>query len=310
MTRFFAGVVNHSFQQRKPKDTLEFIEYCNTLGAGGVQMSLSSTDVNYVKRVRERCEQLGMFFEAQGSLPGTDTAPFSALLAAAHNAGALCLRTACLSGRRYETFSTLQEWKRFEVNSFASIERAIPIAEKHRLPLALENHKDWTVDEMAALLKRYSSEYLGVALDTGNNISLLDSPMEVVERLAPYAVSTHFKDMAVEPYPEGFLLAEVPFGDGLLDLRRAVELVRKARPRTKFSIEMITRDPLKIPCLTQKYWATFPDRPARYLASTLSMVAAHKRTLPTITGLDASAWLKLEEENVRACLRYAQEKLS
>ncbi len=309
MTRFFAGVVNHSFPQRKPKDTLEFIEYCNTLGAGGVQMSISSTDPAYVRRVRERCEQLGMFFEAQASLPGADTAQFSALLSAARDAGALCVRTACLSGRRYETFSTLQEWKRFDADSRAAIERALPIAEKLKLPLAIENHKDRTVDELAALLRGYSSEYLGVTLDTGNNMALLDNPMEVVERLAPYAVSTHFKDMAVDLHAEGFLLAEVPFGEGILDLRRMLELVRKARPRTKFSIEMITRDPLKIPCLTEKYWATFPDRPARYLASTLSFVSAHKRMLPIAGTLDAVARLKREQENVSSCLRYAQEKL-
>ena len=78
------------------------------------------------------------------------------------------------------------------------------ILEKHRLLLGLENHKDWTAEEMVALIERHSSEFLGVCLDTGNNISLLDDPMDTVAELAPFAVTTHFKDVAVKEYSEGF----------------------------------------------------------------------------------------------------------
>ena len=38
--------------------------------------------------------------------------------------------------------------------------------------------------------------------------------MEVVEALAPRAFTTHFKDMALEEYEQGFLLSEVPLGTG------------------------------------------------------------------------------------------------
>ena len=140
------------------------------------------------------------------------------------------------------------------------------------MPLAIENHKDWTADEMAALMKAKSSRWLGVCLDTGNNIALLDDPMATVEALAPYAVSTHVKDMGVAPYPDGFLLSEMPLGEGMLDMRRIVDTIRRARPETRLTLEMITRDPLKVPCLTDAYWATFPDRNGLYLARTLRMV--------------------------------------
>ena len=38
---------------------------------------------------------------------------------------------------------------------------------------------------------------------------------------------------------------------------------------------MITRDPLSVPCITDRYWATFADLPARELARTLALVRAH-----------------------------------
>ena len=56
--------------------------------------------------------------------------------------------------------------------------------------------------------------------------------MEVIERLAPYAVSTHVKDMGVSFYEDGFLLSEVVLGEGFLDLPRMISAVHKARPKT------------------------------------------------------------------------------
>ena len=190
-----------------------------------------------------------------------------------------------------------------------AIDRALRVVEKHGIPLALENHKDWTAAEIAALK---SSEQLGVCLDTGNNISLLDDPMEVVETLAPYAVSTHLKDMAVARYKDGFLLSEMPFGEGFLNLKQIVESVRRARPKTKITHEMITLNPLEVPCLTEKYWVTFPDRNGKYLARTLRMVDANskKQVLPRIDHLDKPAQARLEEENVKQCLYYARQQLA
>ena len=67
--------------------------------------------------------------------------------------------------------------------------------------------------------------------------------------------------MGLEEYRQGFLLAEVPLGTGILDLPRVVRALRAARPEIRLNIEMITRDPLKVPCLTEGYWVTFADLP-------------------------------------------------
>ena len=85
------------------------------------------------------------------------------------------------------------------------------------------------MDQQVALMKQYSSEYLGVCLDTGNNLSVLDDPMETVEKLAPYTFNVHLKDMATEEYAKGFLLSEVPLGEGMLDMKRIVGTIRRAR---------------------------------------------------------------------------------
>ena len=135
--------------------------------------------------------------------------------------------------------------------------------------------------------------------------------MDVVERWAPFAVCTHIKDMAVREYPDGFLLSEVLLGDGFLDMKRIIDTIVKARPHTRLTLEMITRDPLKVPCLTDKYWVTFPSRSGSYLARTLTLVRSHKpsQPLPEVAGLARESVIRLEEENVRPCLEYARHQL-
>jgi sugar phosphate isomerase/epimerase len=307
------GVVQYSFS-RNPhtRSALDFLEYCHSLGAGGVQVSLDSIEPHYTARIRSLSEQLGMYFEAILGLPrGGGAETFERYVIAAKQAGASCARVACLSGRRYENFSSLAEWKQFVVDSHRRLDLAVPILEKHKLAAGIENHKDWTANELVGLIRKYSSEYLGACIDAGNNLAMLDDPMDLVRKLAPYAVSTHFKDMAVEPYADGFLLSGVPLGRGILDLRHMIETIHRARPRTHFSLEMITRDPLKVPCLTDKYWVTFPGRNGVYLARTLRLVRDDEplHPLPTVSGLGPAARQKAELENVVASLRDARENL-
>jgi len=150
-----------------------------------------------------------------------------------------------------------------------------------------------------------------VTLDFGNNISLLEDPLEVVEALAPFTLTTHIKDMAVEEYAGGFLLSEVPMGDGFLDLARMKGICEQANPAVQFTLEMITRDPLVVPIFGQKYWATMGDVPARDLAQTMALIKHNRprKPLPRTSGKSPDEQLAFEEENIVRSFVYAREKL-
>lgn len=289
------------------RNAYEFLEKCHALGAGGAQMGLNGD----LPKLRARAAELGMYLEGMVSIPRNgDMSALEKGLADCNAAGVSVARCAMLSGRRYETFKTLADWKAWVDQSHNALRLAMPIIEKHKVVVALENHKDWTLEDFLRLLRTYQSPYLQVCLDFGNNLSLLDDPYELIEGLAPYAKSTHIKDMGVQPYEDGFLLSEVPLGTGILDLARIVAIIQKANPKVKFSLEMITREPLKVPCLTKQYWDVFPDRNGKYLAQTMKLVneKASRRPLPGIAKLSNEERLKFEEDNVKACLRYVDEK--
>jgi sugar phosphate isomerase/epimerase len=178
------------------------------------------------------------------------------------------------------------------------------------VPLAVENHKDHRIEQRVALLKHIDSEYVGACIDTGNNLALLEDPVELAEALAPWAKSVHLKDQAVREYEDGFLLGDVPLGEGCIDLKAIVSTIRNQCPDIRFSLELITRDALKVPCLTEKYWTTFPDVPASELANSLALVRNRSaENLQHVSALSPEEQVALEADNVTRSLQYARDTL-
>ena len=72
---------------------------------------------------------------------------------------------------------------------------------------------------------------------------------------------------------------------------------------------MITRDPLKIPCLTEEYWATFDKISATELAVFLGKIKEHKskKALPRISEMSADEQLALEIENNKNSVLFAKK---
>jgi len=290
-----------------------FYRYARQLGAEGVQAPLRNKDSNLAKKIRSFVEQDGGYYEGDLRLPKNENevAEFESDLRLAHEAGATVARAVFTSGRRYEAMKSAGEFYAFQTQTEKSLALIEPVLRKHRLKLAIENHKDYTANELTAIMHKMSSEWIGVLVDTGNNIALLDEPHAAVEALAPFALSVHLKDMAVQPSDDGFLLSEVPLGTGVLDLPRIITALRKANPSIVFNLEMATRDPLRVPCLNDAYFATMPEQKGARLNATMDWVNANpaKQLPPHVTGKSTSQILTDEETNNRESLGWMQRNL-
>jgi sugar phosphate isomerase/epimerase len=302
---------------RTGKKPFDMVEHCHSLGLVGAETALASADSAMVRKLRTQAETYNMKLILNTRLPSqeSDVPSFDAAVAACKETGAIALHAA-MTARRYEQFDSLEAFKAHFAQCQASIALAEPVLKKHRMKLAIENHKGWRAAEQAAWMKRVGSEWVGVCYDFGNNLSLCEPPDETFELLAPYTIFCHIKDMAVENYPDGFLLSEVPLGQGIINLKQRVDALRSKDPDMLFCLEMITRDPLKIPVFTDKYWATFNDPaaplPARDLAKVLDLVRKNppKRPLPRTSGLNQEEQLKAEDDYNRQCIIYARQNLS
>ncbi|HEY5586997.1 MAG TPA: sugar phosphate isomerase/epimerase family protein [Ruminiclostridium sp.] len=118
---------------------------------------------------------------------------------------------------------------------------AVKVAEHYGVKLAVENHIDFTADEILSLLEGVGSEYLGLNFDTGNFLRLLDDPVRGMEKLAPYVYATHVKDLFPDKNAsptDWFFFAGVPVGRGLIDNQKLAEYLHKADFKGFLAVEI------------------------------------------------------------------------
>nr|WP_275983676.1 sugar phosphate isomerase/epimerase family protein [Paenibacillus hamazuiensis] len=118
-----------------------------------------------------------------------------------------------------------------------SLKEAARIAGDAGILLAVENHCDFTGRELAHLLDAVDSPLVGAALDTANGFTVFCDPNEDIEALAPYAFTTHMKDMVVVDSPVRGLIPFTafgcPLGSGHVDIPRALQLLAGSSPHAE-----------------------------------------------------------------------------
>ena len=208
------GIVVHSYGNRWNSkvasnkypgfsSALDLLDHSHQIGAGGVQVVVKGWTADFARNVRDKREKLGLYLEGSIGLPkkADEVSGFEQDVIRAKEAGAQVLRTVCSGGRRYEILHSPEAFADMKKAALASLKLAEPILRKHSIKLAVENHKDWRAPELAGMLKQLNSEWIGVTLDFGNNIALIEDPMEVVQTLAPFVFSTHVKDCLLYTSP-------------------------------------------------------------------------------------------------------------
>lgn len=296
----------------------DIVEYCHEKGLGAAHTTLpADLDPAGIARLREQINRYDMRLTVGLRTPRAD-ADLPKYEAAVKAASEMDGRVACVhdpfSGRRYEQFKNAAEFHEFDAMSKAAVRRAEPILRKYKMPLAIENHKGWRSEELAHWVRSTGSEYVGVCLDLVNNVSLIETPQQTMDTLAPYTIFVSFKDIGVDFYPEGILLSEVAFGEGHLDLEAIVRRFQAKNPKMLFQLEMLTRDPLKVPVFTEQYWKIYDEKspvPPRDLAMLVSWIRNHppKKPLPRTSGLSPGEVLALEDKLNQQCIDYARAHL-
>jgi sugar phosphate isomerase/epimerase len=101
----------------------------------------------------------------------------------------------------------------------ASILQILPVLERQRVTLALENNEAFSATEFAGLIRRIASPYLGICLDTANSLGRPETLQTVVETLGRYAVVLHAKDYDIRRVDTrmGFSVTGTPVGEGRVD---------------------------------------------------------------------------------------------
>jgi sugar phosphate isomerase/epimerase len=245
--RYF-GEVYPGLQHPPDRDMTvwDFLKRARQFGVAGVSLEscyLPSFDDDFLNRLRETLDSYGFervwaWGHPNGLCSGTDRQAARDLvrhLAYAHKVGAHVMRI--VGGSRRTRPASFALHKR---RLGGMLRKLLPEAEHHNIVLALENHIDLLAEEMVDLITSLDSPWLGVCLDTGNNLRLHEDPLVVAEKLAPFAKATHVKDLWVRPGdPKDFAFwPSVPLGQGLVDIDRVIAWLRKARYQGLLAIEV------------------------------------------------------------------------
>ncbi len=295
----------------------DILEHCRKIGLGGVQTSLPAIEIDLAAKLGKRVRTLGLELVLDSPplpLEEGQLYRFDFALGACRAAGAGCLHVA-LAGRRYDQFESVATFQRSFERLKSNVSLAVPMLEKNRIRLAIENHGDWRATELADWLDRLGCEYVGVCFDFGDSVALCEDPMHTLRTLAPYIFMCHLKDVAVDTYEEGFRVSEVPLGEGMLDLKEMVRVLRAKDPNMPLYLDVTTGDPIKIPVSTDKYRGVFSSSysplPDRDVANILDIVRKNppKKPLLQISRLDPAAAMKLEDEGNRKSIDWARQNL-
>ncbi|MCW5654829.1 sugar phosphate isomerase/epimerase family protein [Hydrogenophaga sp.] len=160
----------------------------------------------------------------------------------AADVGAPVMRICC-GGRR----TRIADWGEHKARLMPLLDDAVAHAQRRGVVLAIENHIDFLADELVDLVQAFDSPWLGVCLDTANNLRMLEDPSEAIRKLAPFARATHVKDITARrgggsPRDFGFW-PSVPLGTGLIDLRGAFGELRRHGYDGLLALEIDYLDP-------------------------------------------------------------------
>jgi sugar phosphate isomerase/epimerase len=224
----------------------DFLRRAHKLGVAGVSLEscfMPTLDDRFLDDLRAKLDEYGLervwaWGHPDGLASGTDRVAENDLvrhLEFARRIGAPVMRIVGGSRR-----TRPDSWSMHKRQLSRMLKRLVGPAENHGVELAIENHLDLLADEMLDLINTVNSRWLGVCLDTGNNLRMFEDPLHVAKRLAPFTRATHIKDIGVHRgNPRDFSFwPSVPIGKGLVDIEGILALLRKHRYQGLLAIEV------------------------------------------------------------------------
>jgi sugar phosphate isomerase/epimerase len=91
---------------------------------------------------------------------------------------------------------------------------------------------------LLSVIHAVNDPYVGVCPDLGNFMINLENPTKSVKKLAPYIITTHFKDYNMEMCNWGFKSYGVALGDGMIDLKAILKILVKDAKLDRIMLEI------------------------------------------------------------------------
>ena len=255
----------HLWFQNKRMDIFGYIEKAHELGFDGIMINilkdynldpewgtLGSNDPEHLRKVRELLESYHMYVEL--ATKGITKEHLLKVLDVAEALGADIIRTyipitlnplatrATGGEGKYDLAKVLGDFDPVVFDEAAmTLREIIPELKKRRIRIALENHEYEISDELVKVVQKLVSPWIGLHYDFGNSMMAWEEPARAAQNMAPYTITTHFKDHIVIPSPDdpyGYVVCGIPVGEGNIDLRNVLKIILDSSAITRLNLEM------------------------------------------------------------------------
>ncbi len=325
------GVDTYSIRAYQWK-ALRHIEYAASLKLDAVQISFGdyeSLEPAYLAQVKDAAERAGLVIEGDIGCICPTAAGFNKREGTAEERTLRGLRASqAVGAKAMRCFLGSMSERRGNIPIDAHIETTIQVFKRIRsqaldtgVKIALENHNgDLHASEVRQIVEAVGKDLVGVTYDSGNPMWLLEDPMMSLEILAPYIVTSHFRDSAVWETANGIQFQWVALGDGTVDMPALVNRFHELCPQAPMQLEIITgRPPQMLPCYTggRDFWKAYPKVTGEHFARFAALAKKGRPyTGPMISTSTAKqpqefdAALKLQQRlDLERSIDYAKTKL-
>ncbi|HJN09902.1 MAG TPA: sugar phosphate isomerase/epimerase [Pirellulaceae bacterium] len=192
------------------------------------------------------------------------------------------------------------------------LKEACPVARDMGMKIAIENHADFTVRELLAILARVDSPALGLTVDCANLAFDLDEPMRLAKLMAPYALTTHYKNYRIIRTRNGLALENGPVGEGDIDVVSIARTLAEHDPRININIEIHSQfSPFTLNIFDEEFFEKHPSPPGDGLAWYLERSWSKDilETLPPNLPDGERSW-DVERADLKRSASWAKEELT
>jgi len=176
--------------------------------------------------------------------------------------------------------------------------------------LAVENHGgDLQAREMKGMIEAVGADVMGVCLDSGNPVWMLEDPHMTLETLVPYAETCHVRDSAVWKVPEGIAVRWVNMGDGNVDIDGWIRKFIQAKPGLPIIFEnLVSGAPRVHHIYDPVFWDNWRKMPAWEFSRFLAIAdrGTPKPATPRPEGKTAG---QQRIDDLEVCVRYTRNLL-
>jgi len=179
--------------------------------------------------------------------------------------------------------------------------------------IAVENHAgDMHSTELVRLVEAAGADFVGVNLDSGNALWTLEDPLDSLERLGKYTLTTSLRDSAVWSSDLGARVQWTAMGEGDIDQKAYFERFRQLCSGVPVHIETISGFSREFAFAQPAFWKAWPDMRASDFAKFVAIAARGRprETWQPPTGVDRQkAEQQYQRGEIERSLVYCRQAL-